>query len=88
MAVGSVTPIAVYVPFQFSVRVVPLSKIRNINLSPSTGVPIGALMPNVAANAVKAYTSYALISGVTDDADDVEDTLGSMRLLVSVSAPE
>ena len=86
--VGSVTPIAVYVPFQVNVLDVPLSNILKINLSPSRGVPVGAFIVKPAANAVKAYTSYALMSGVTDDADALDDTLGSMRLLVSVSVPE
>ena len=54
VVVGSVVPITVYVAFQVNVCGVPLSKMRKINLSPSTGVPVGALMVKVAANAVYA----------------------------------
>ena len=52
VAVGKVTPITVYVPSQVNALLVPLSSNLNINLSPSTGVPVGALIVNPAANAV------------------------------------
>ena len=87
VAVGKVTPITTYVAFQVNDLLVPLSNNLNINLSPSRGVPVGALIVSPAANAVYAYTSLADISGVKDDADAAEVTLGSMRLLVNVSVP-
>jgi hypothetical protein len=58
----------VYVAFQVNVRVVPLSNNLNINLVPSVGVPVGALIVNAEANAVNEYMSYDATSGVTDAA--------------------
>jgi len=53
---------------------------RKISLLPSTGVPVGALIVSVAACAVHAYSSYALMSGVTAEAEDVvTDTRGLLR---------
>ena len=52
VVVGKTTPMGVNVAFQVSVRKVPLSKIRNINLLPFTGVPVGALIVRFAASAV------------------------------------
>ena len=57
VAVGSVTPIAVYVAFQDNVCDVPLSKSLNSSLSPTTGVPVGALIVSAAASAVYPYRS-------------------------------
>ena len=54
VAVGKVTPMTVYVAFQVNALLVPLSNNLNINLSPSNGVPVGALIVSPAANAVYA----------------------------------
>ena len=74
---GKVTPITVYVASQVNARAVPLSNNLNINLPPSTGVPVGALIVSPAANAVYAYISLTEIFGVKDDADAAEVTLGA-----------
>ena len=87
VAVGSVTLIGVYVAFQVSVRVVPLSNILIVILSPSTGDPVGASIAKLAANAVKTKISPDAILGVNVEADAVEITLGVILLLVSVSVP-
>jgi hypothetical protein len=68
VVVGIVTPTARNMPFQFNVRAVPLSLNLKINLLPVAGVPVGALIANVSASAVKAYRSYVAMSGVTDAA--------------------
>jgi hypothetical protein len=49
VVVGNVTPMAVYVPFQVIVCADPLSRIRKINLLPSRGVPVGALIVKLTA---------------------------------------
>ena len=71
-------------PFQFNVRAVPLSLNLKINLSPVVGVPVGALIPSVVANAVNAYKSYVAMSGVTEVAVVCVNSRGSIRLFVSV----
>jgi hypothetical protein len=78
--VGSIVPTTVYVSFQVNARVVPLSSNLIINLFPSTGVPIGALIVNAVSNAVTLYWSAAEISGVSDAVVAVETTRGFIRL--------
>jgi hypothetical protein len=54
---------------------VPLSKNLNINFCPSNGVPVGALIVNPVASAVKLYWSKEATLGVTDEAEAVVLTL-------------
>ena len=69
----------VNVAFQEIPLAVPLSSSLNINLLPSTGVPVGALMVIPTARAVTAYWSNEAISGLIVAVDAVVDVLGLIR---------
>lgn len=80
--VGKDTPIAVKAAFQVIALAEPSSRNLKVNLLPSTGVPLGALIVIALAKAVTLYWSAVWIFGVMDVGEAAVDTLGLIRALV------